>query len=273
MKKLISVIVVCSLLACAGCKSAGKITPSAATTSDQQLQSEINTLSIQVNAFNTAVSQLQSQINTTITPATTTTTEDSQIAASISSLTDNIKNLNSTIATMQKQINSNENGLLQQVEALQNSLQAAATNIGVLPVTLNGLSVSYITNNITIGITGATLPGTAQFAVKITNTTTNAITNLDVTGYITSSMPFSPSIAVTYPQVVDATGLCTYNIYIGGTSTVYFEAYGGKTSISIPAGGTVTIRPKISLLASTGNQIPATTLSVSLTAITFDIAK
>jgi hypothetical protein len=67
--------------------------------------------------------------------------------------------------------------------------------------------------------------------------------------------------------------LCTYNIYIGGTSTVYFEAYGGKTGIAIPACGTVTLRPKISLLASTGNQIPATTLSVSLTAITFDITK
>jgi hypothetical protein len=86
-------------------------------------------------------------------------------------------------------------------------------------------------------------------------------------------MPFSPSIAATYPQLVDATGLCTYNIYISGTSAVYFEAYGGKTGISIPAGGTVTLRPKISLLASTGNQIPATTLSVFLTAIIFDITK
>lgn len=266
-------ILVCSLLACAGCKSAGKSVATTTTTSTQVLQSEINSLSTQVNAFNAAVSQMQSQINSQTTPATTTTTEDPQVAASISSLRDNIKNLNNTITTIQEQINSNESGLLQQVEALQSSLQAAATSIGVLPVTLNGLSVSYIENNITLGITGTTLPGTAQFAVKITNTTANTITNLDITGYITSSMPFSPSIAATYPQVIDATGLCTYNIYLGGTSTVYIEAYGGKTSISIPAGGTVTLRPKISLLASTGNQIPATTLSVSLTAITFDVAK
>jgi len=109
--------------------------------------------------------------------------------------------------------------------------------------------------------------------VKITNTTANTIANLDVTGNITGSIPFSQSLAATYPQVVDATGLCTYNIYIGGTCTVYFGAYGGKTGISIPAGGTVTLRPKISLLALTGSQIPATTLSISLTAITFDITK
>jgi outer membrane murein-binding lipoprotein Lpp len=273
MKKLICVIVVCSLFTCASCKTVGKTTTPTTTISTQQLQSEINNLSIQVNAFNTAVSQLQSQINTTTTPTATTTTENPQVAASISSLTDTVKNLSNTISTMQQQISSNESGLLQQVEALQNSLQAAATNIGVLPVTLNGLSVSYITNNITLGITGATLPGTAQFAVKITNTTANTIANLDVTGNITSSIPFSQSLAATYPQVVDATGLCTYNIYIGGTSTVYFEAYGGKTGISIPAGGTVTLRPKISLLALTGSQIPATTLSISLTAITFDITK
>lgn len=274
MKKLFTIIGVCFLLVCTSCKFAGNTTTPATTTSEQQLQSEINNLSIQVNAFNTAVTQLQSQINaTTTTTTTTTTTEDPQVVASINSLTDTIKNLSTTISTMQKQINSNESGLLQQVEALQNSLQAAATSIGDLPITLNGLSVSYITNNITLGITGATLPGTAQFAVKITNTTANAIANLDVTGYITSSMPFAQSIAATYPQVVDATGLCTYNIYIGGTSTVYFEAYGGKTGISIPAGGTVTLRPKISLLASNGSQILATTLSVSLNAITFDIAK
>lgn len=271
MKKLIIIIAACSLLAGASCKSADKTTPPVTTTtSAQQLQLQINTLSGQINAFNTALSQIQSQINTT---TTTTPDEDPRIAASINSLTDTVKNLNGTISTMQKQINSNESGLLQQVEALQASLQAAETTIGVLPITLNGLCVSYITNNITIGITGATLPGTAQFAVKITNTTANAITNLDVTGYVTSSMPFSQSLAAVYPQLSDAAGLCTYNIYVGGTSTVYFEAYGGKTGISIPAGSTVTLRPKISFLALTGNQIQATTLSVSLTALTFDVVK
>jgi TolA-binding protein len=271
MKKLIIVIAVCSLLAGASCKSANKTTPPVTTTSAQQLQLQINALSGQVNAFNTALSQLQSQITTTTT--TTTSPEDQQTAQEISTLTDTLKNISNTITTMQKQINSNESGLLLQVEALQSSLQAAATSIGIMPVTVDGLNVSYITNNITIGTTGVTQPGTAQFAVKINNTTANAITNLDVTGYITSSMPFSQSLAAAYPQLIDAVGLCAYNIYIGGTSTVYFEAYGGKTGISVPAGGTVTLRPKISLLASTGNQIPATALSVSLTAITFDIAK
>ncbi len=273
MKKLIIVIAVCSLLAGASCKSANKTTaPVTTTTSAQQMQLQINALSGQVNAFNTALSQLQSQVNTTTT-TTTDSPEDQQIAQEISTLTDTLKNLTNTVTTMQKQINSNESGLLQQVEALQNGLEAASTSIGVMPVTMDGLNVSYITNNITIGMTGATLPGTAQFAVKITNTTNNPIANLDITGYITSFMPFSQNVAANYPQLVDASGLCTYSIYVGGTSTVYFEAYGGKTGISIPAGGTVTLRPKISLLASAGNQILATSLSVSLTAMTFDITK
>jgi hypothetical protein len=271
MKKLIIIIIVCSLLAGASCKSANKVTAPATTISVQQLQSQINVLSGQVNAFNTAVSQLQSQINTTTT--STTSPEEQQTSREVSTLSDTVKNLNNTVTTLQKQINSNESGLLQQVDALQNSLQAAATSIGIMPLTLNGLSLSYITNNITLGTTGATLPGAAQFAVKITNTTTNAITNLDVNGYITSSYSFSQNVASGYPQLIDANGLCTYNFFTGGSATLYFEAYGGKSTISIPAGGTVTLRPKVTVLAQTGTLLPNALFSVTLTAITFDIVK
>jgi chaperonin cofactor prefoldin len=273
MKKLIIVIVVCSLLAGASCKASNKTTPPVTTTtSAQQLQLQINALSGQINAFNSALSQLQSQINTT-TPTPTTTTEDPQVAASISSLTDTVKNLSNTISTIQKQINSNESGLLQQVEALQNGLQAAATSIGIMPVTMDGLNVSYIATNITVGATGATLPGTAQFAVKITNTTGNNLANLDINGYISSSNSFSTNFAPGYPQLIDGAGLCTYNFFTNGASTLYFEAYGGKSGLSVPAGGTITLRPKISMLALTGNQLPAANLGITLTAITFDIVK
>jgi hypothetical protein len=268
---LICVIVVCLLLVCASCKSAHKVTTPVITTYEQQLQSQINALSGQVNAFNTAVSQLQSQINTTTTP--TTSPADQQTLDEINSLTDTVRNLSNSVSTLQKQINSNESGLLQQVEALQNSLQAAATSIGIMPLTLDGLSVSYITNNITIGTTGPTLPGVAQFAVKITNTTGAALSNLDITGYISSSNSFSQNVASGYPQLIDGAGLCTYNFFTSGNGTVYFEAYGGKSSLAVPAGGTMTIRPKISMLAQTGSQLPITTYTITLTAVTFDESK
>jgi peptidoglycan hydrolase CwlO-like protein len=128
---LVCVMVVCLLLVCASCKSANKVTTPVITTYEQQLQSQINALSGQVNAFNTVVSQLQSQINTTTTP--TTSPADQQTLDQINSLTDTVKNLSNSVSTLQKQINSNESGLLQQVEALQNSLQAAATSIGIMP--------------------------------------------------------------------------------------------------------------------------------------------
>jgi len=265
---LVCVIVVCLLLVCASCKSANKVAAPTTTTYEQQLQSQINALSSQVDAFNTAVAQLQSQINTTTT--STTSPVDQQTLDEVSTLTDTVKNLSNSISTLQKQINCNESGLLQQVEALQNSLQAAATSIGIMPLTLNGLSISYITNNITIGTTGTILPGTAQFAVKITNTTGNALSNLDITGYITNSNSFSQNVAAGYPQLIDGVGLCTYNFFTSGSGTLYFEAYGGKSSLSIPANGTITLRPKISMLAQTGYQLPITTFTVTLTAITFD---
>ena len=52
-----------------------------------------------------------------------------------------------------------------------------------------------------------------------------------------------------------------------------FEAYGGKSTITIPAGGTVTLRPKVTVLAQTGTLLPNALFSVTLTAITFDIVK
>ena len=52
-----------------------------------------------------------------------------------------------------------------------------------------------------------------------------------------------------------------------------FEAYRGKTSISVPVGGTVTLRPKVMVLAQTGTLLPIILFSVTLTAITFGIVK
>jgi hypothetical protein len=128
-------------------------------------------------------------------------------------------------------------------------------------------------NNITIGPIGSVTPGTAQFAIKIVNTTGLAISNIDVTGTITGSNTYSYYLASAYPQLIDGAALCSYTYSTGGSNVISFEAYGGSKALSIPAGGSLTLRPKISLLAQSPYQIPVTTYNIALNAITYDISK
>jgi hypothetical protein len=55
-----------------------------------------------------------------------------------------------------------------------------------------------------------------------------------------------------------------------GTNIITFEAYGSKGSLSIPIGGSITIRPKISILAVSPNKLSPTTFTIALKAITYD---
>ena len=163
--------------------------------------------------------------------------------------------------------------LQNQVTALQGSLKAAETTIGTTSVTVNGLSVVFITNSIDIGTTGSSTPSVAQFAVKVINTTGSVLTNIDVTGTISSSQYLSGAFAPGYPQLVDGAALCSYAYSNSGSGTLHFEAYANaKAGLSIPAGGSITIRPKISFLAGTNYQLPAMTLTIALNTITYDSA-
>ena len=211
-----------------------------------------------MSAFNNIVSQLQSQIKALETP--TTSPSNPQASSEIDAMTASIKKLNTAVGSLQTQ-----------VTALQDSLKAAETTIGATSVSINGLSVIFITNIIDIGMTGSSTPGVAQFAIKIINTTNSTLSNIDITGAITSSYYLSGTMASGYPQLTDGAGLCSYAYSCGGTNAINFEAYSStKTSLSIPAGGSVTIRPKISVLAVTNNQLPAMTLTLALNTITYD---
>jgi hypothetical protein len=65
--------------------------------------------------------------------------------------------------------------------------------------------------------------------------------------------------------------LCSYVYYVTQGRVINFEAFGnGKTSLSIPAKSSVTIRPKITLLAGAGQHFPAATFSIALNTITYD---
>jgi len=268
MKKLIIVIIVCSLFVFTSCSSANKSKSATSTTatlsaSEKQLQSQIDDLFSQLSAYKNIVSNLQSQIKTTETTTTPSTlptaSANDEVSNEIDKITANIKNLNDSVSILQKQ-----------VQTIQDSLKTAATNIGVTSTTLNGLSVIFISNNIDVGITGSSPAGVAQFAIKLTNTTASLISNLDVTGTITSLQSISGAMASGYPQITDAATLSSIAYSNGGGNTIFFEAYGGTKSLSIPAGGSITIRPKISILATVNNKLPATTFIIAVNAVTYD---
>ncbi len=258
----VAIIIVCSFLVFKSCnpaKSDDTSTTKTASISEQQLQSQIYDLSNKVSAFNNIMSQFQSQIKTIETP--TTSPANPQASSDISAITASIKKLNTAVGSLQTQIT-----------ALQDSLKAAETTIGTTSVSINGLSVIFITNIVDIGMIGSSTPGVAQFAIKIINTTNSTLSNIDVTGTISSSYYLSGTMASGYPQLTDGAGLCSYAFSQSGTNTLNFEAYSNtKTSLSIPAGGSITLRPKISVQAMANNQLPAMTLTLALNKITYDI--
>ncbi len=272
MKKLIVFIFICSLLSLllvfTSCKSSKADAKAATTTTtptltqtEKQLQSQIDALSQKVSLIGSDVGKVQSQIKTLVTPTAVPAKPEGPVE--IDAMATSIKKLNSAVGSIQEQ-----------VTALQKSLQAAETTIGNKDITINGLSVIFITNNIDIGITGSSTPGTAQFAIKIINTNKSAVNNLDFTGTISSWQLYPNSMANGYPQITDVAGLCSFAYNSSSSNSMSFEAYGtGKTSISIPAGGTITIRPKISVMAAPNCQIPAMTVQIGLNTITYDWVK
>jgi hypothetical protein len=261
MKRLIIASILCSLLVFASCgKAEAAATSAAATTATpEQLQSQIKELSDKVSVCNGTISTLQSKINALETA--TVSIASPQDSSEIDDIKTNITKLTNAVITI-----SNE------VTALQTGLQASVTTIGNTSVEINGLGIVFITKDIPIGPVGSATPGVAQFAIKIVNTSGKAITNIDITGVITSSQSLSISMASGYPQLTDGAGLCNYAFSSSGTNTLSFEAYSNtKTTLAIPAGGSITLRPKLTTLAATGYQLPATSYIISLSMISYDV--
>jgi uncharacterized protein YlxW (UPF0749 family) len=284
-KMIRAIIIIMACLVMAGSlffiksnNSASSDGPTAAdivSVSEQRIQSKIDDLSTEVSSFNNIISQLQSQIkaigNPTASPLAVTpdaislANEVDSLKIQISELQNKLKSVN--VANLSTEFDSFQS----QIMELQEKLKVAETAIGNTPVTVNGLGIVFITNNIQIDVTGSTNPVSAQFALKIINTTTSVINNVDVTGLITSSQNFSNSLASGYPQLIDGAGLCNYVFFLTKGNTLHFEAFGnGKTSLSIPAGGSITLRPKISVMAEAQEQLPGMTFSIALETIIFD---
>ena len=281
MKKIIIAILLSILLIFTSCIKKPVASPAVTTTpSIQQLKAQIDDISTHISAQYSLLSTLQAQLKknselslkpvaTTTTiittvPAITTTPPTPQgpttaeIADQVDFLRTNIQNLGDKMSALEDQM-----------QTLQDNLAGNATNIGITSQTVNGLNVLFITNNIDIGATGMTA-NSAQFALKITNNTCGVISNLDVTGLITTAVPFGGILATGYPQVIDGGGTAIVTSAYAGDKIVTFEAYTSGKTTTIPAGASITIRPKISIAASANNRVAPTTFTLSINAITYD---
>ena len=287
LKKIIFGIVVCSLVGICVLFTfqflpvlASKTT---ATTTEQELGSQITVLGGQVSNLRNIISELQSKITveTAISSTPASTTDVENVSDNVNMLMLSLGKLASQAETLEKeiqvlhdsqQVNNTQVGILQQdVRTLQENLKANATNIGTSSMLINGLDITFITNYIDTGMAGFSTATTAQFAIKISNNTSSVVSNLDVTGTITSLQSLSVNMAPGYPQVTDAAGISSIAYSYAGGNTIFFESYGGSKTLSIPVGDSITIRPKVSILATKDNKIPATTFYIALNAITYDV--
>lgn len=220
------------------------------------LQTQVNTLAMQlkdVAANKSAVATLQTQV--------TTISKDVQklqggdTSTKLKELTDSITALKTTVESLQR-------------------AQSASTSIGTVPVNINGLSVAFITPSAYTGGFLGTTPGSLQLAIKISNDTGSTLSNVDITGALIFSQTLY-NLASDYPKLGDGISSIIYNYSYNGTNVVTFEAFNmvyGKTviNLAIPKQGSLTLRPKISLLPQAGYSIPATTVTVSIGSISYD---
>ncbi len=251
--------------------------------SEARMQSKIDALSFKVSDLSQAVLKLQSETRENAADPLSNPSalnELESIQADSQNLARQVASVQSQVAGVQEEfkaaevdnLNTRIAYLLKQVADLQDKLKGADTMVGISPISVNGVSVAFITNDIEIPLTGSSSPSTAQFAIKIINVTNSPLTNVDVTGTITSSRSFYEVLSATYPQLTDGAGLCSYVFYLKG-STLHFEAFSNaKTNLSIPAGGSVTLRPKLVVLTAADEELSTMTLHIALKTVAYDRA-
>lgn len=157
--------------------------------------------------------------------------------------------------------------LSNQVQALQKANAANSTVIGATPTSIDGLSVTFLISSAYIS------SGYAQLSVKISNTNTYSITNLDIVGALTlSSHPPNGSLVT----IADGANAVVYNVSYDGAGIANFEIYstnnGSVTPITIPAGGSITLRPKLGITPTLG-ATASINVTIAIATIAYDQGK
>jgi hypothetical protein len=170
------------------------------------------------------------------------------------------------------QLQSSINDVEAKVEAAKLAQEANSVVIGANSINVNGLQVTFLTNSVYVAGATDTIARYAQMSVRISNTNTYSINNIDIVGSITFSViPYN--VASPCPTLTDSGGQLNYVGTYNGSNIYNFECYSystAGTALSLPAGGSITLRPRIGLLAIADNVIPPLTTTLSISTIVYD---
>jgi uncharacterized coiled-coil protein SlyX len=243
---------------------------------------QISGLSAQLATVNNSVATLSNSVSAnqasigSIQAAVQAATE--QLAAfqpvspaDVAGIRDSVSSLSARAAGDATGIRDSVNGLSARVTELEKRTSSSGLVAGGQSTTVNGLQVTSLVNNVAVGSGMKTVP----LAVRIANVNAFAVNKVDIAGTITLStvIPFASG----YPIVSDGAGAVSYVTTFSASTTqvIGFEAYAtpAGAAISIPTGGSITLRPVVTL----GTVAPVigytSTFTLAITAIAFDKGK
>jgi len=237
----------------------------------QNIKATSNDISAQLNSLRSQITQLQNN------PQTGTSSQVTSQLSSISAQVDALKKLIDSYSTGNAEEVKKIADLTNKVTTLTAQLDSfkqtigASTSIGVNPTTINGLTVTILAKDYTIPSIVAGTLYSPQMTVKIANSTGKKITNLDILGAISFSQ-YTYGFSAGYPTLVDSASIVPYVYGYDGAGTMKFEVYqnaSGK-AISLDAGASITLRPKVGMMLP--YSIGSETVTLTITAISYDVS-
>lgn len=276
----IGVVILLLLTALMGCSTKTQ-TPSETSTPTPTAtipvtQEQLNVLSAQIADIKSRIDQMASTSNESAVKQLQT--QIGNLSADIALAKSNAEKANSLAAvnsTSLANLTNTVNSLKTSLTTLQQQIQSSSVVIGSQPVTIDGLSVTFLQNSVRLGSIESTTPSYAQLAVKITNNTAYTVSNLDVVGLLDFSRDLS-YLATGFPSLVDGASAVNYNYYFDGDDIIHFEVYqkppSGKIAggpISIAKGASITLRPRVGI-QTTDHTYGATTVSLKIKTIAYD---
>jgi hypothetical protein len=228
------------------------------------IEKDIGTLTAKINA----ISQNPNTDRDTI----------AKLQTQVSNLANNYNNMLTKLDKHIKEMDSSS--IITQLSNLQEAVnrlektQSSSVSIGKKSVTLDGLSITYIIKSLHFETIGPSALSTGIFAVKVANTGSTTINNVDIVGKVEFSDELD-DIVPGLPTIACPGGIVNYNGNYDGEDTLTFEAYNwvnnrAVTNISIASGSSYTFRPRIALQAKPDESMRDITSTISLISIHYD---
>jgi len=240
--------------------------------------SQLAALSGKVDAQGAQMSGLSAQLAATSSSVATLSNSVSANQASIGSIQSAVQAAQGQLAAIQPVnpadvagLKQTVSGLSARVAELEKQTSGGGLVAGGQSTTVNGLQVTSLINNVAVGLGAKTVP----LAIRIANVNAFAVNKVDIAGTITLSAVIQFSAG--YPTVSDGAGAVGYVTTFSASTTqvIGFEAYAtpAGAAISIPAGGSITLRPVVTLGATAPVIGYTSTFTLAITAIAFDKGK